>query len=126
MHYLSRVPNNEVAVWLNASDVLLLTSLHEGSPTIIKEALACDRPVVAVDVGDVRERIQEVEGCHLALPNAESLAAKLHLVHGGPRRVAGRIKVQELSLKSVALRLEEFYSELLSAHRRVELEGVRC
>src|SRR5262249_37900289 len=88
MHCLSGVPNNEVPVWLNASDVLLLTSLHEGSPTIIKETLACDRPVVSVDVGDVHERIQRVEGCYLALPNPDDLAAKLYLVHAGPHRVA--------------------------------------
>ena len=69
MHHLSGVPNDHVPIWLNASDVVLLTSLHEGSPTIIKEALACNRPVVSVDVGDVRERIRGVDGCFLARPD---------------------------------------------------------
>jgi len=49
--------------YLNAADVLLLTSKHEGSPTIVKEALACNCPVVSVDVGDVRERIAAINGC---------------------------------------------------------------
>lgn len=68
-----------------------------------------------MDVGDVRERIQGVEGCFIALPNTEDLAAKLALVHSGPGRVAGRQKIQELSLKSIALRLKAFYSEILNS-----------
>ena len=39
---------------MNACDVALLTSIHEGSPQFIKEALACNRPIVSTDVGDVR------------------------------------------------------------------------
>jgi glycosyltransferase involved in cell wall biosynthesis len=105
-------------VWLNASNVLLLTSLTEGSPNIVKEALACDLPVVSVDVGDVSERIRETEGCYLALSEPGDLAAKLHMVHSGPGRVIGRVKMQELSLEQVALRLRDFYSELLESFER--------
>src|SRR5438876_1090772 len=69
MHYLRGVVHKEVPFWLNASDSLLLTSLHEGSPTIVKEALACNVSVVSVNVGDVSERIKGIAGCHLALPD---------------------------------------------------------
>jgi glycosyltransferase involved in cell wall biosynthesis len=110
------VAHDEVPIWLNASDVILLTSLHEGSPNIIKEALACNLPVVSLDVGDVRERIQDVEGCYLALPEPSDLADKLSLVHEGPCRVTGRTMVQELSLERIALSLKEFYKELLTRH----------
>ena len=48
--------------------------------TIVKEALACDIPVVSVDVGDVRDLIKGLEGCYLALPQPSDLAAKLRLV----------------------------------------------
>jgi teichuronic acid biosynthesis glycosyltransferase TuaC len=113
MHHLRGVPHEQVPVWLNASDVVLLTSLHEGSPNVIKEALACNVPVVSVDVGDVRERIQRIEGCYLAAPDPGDLASKLVLVYAGPRRVAGRIEIQNLSLENVALRLKEFYEEVL-------------
>jgi len=80
---------------------------------VIKEALACNVPVVSVDVGDVRERIRGIEGCYLAAPDPADLASRLLLVYSGPRRVAGRIKVQDLSLEHVALRLKEFYEEVL-------------
>jgi teichuronic acid biosynthesis glycosyltransferase TuaC len=115
IHYLRGIPNNEVPIWLNASDVLLLTSLHEGSPTIVKEALACNRPVVSVDVGDVAERIDGIEGCYIALPEPGDIAAKLSLVYGGPRRISGRVKMRELSLEHIALRLKEFYCEIVAS-----------
>lgn len=113
LHQLHRVPHKEVSVWLNASDALLLTSIHEGSPNIIKEALACNRPVVSTDVGDVRERIEEVEGCYLSRPDPAALAAKLRLVFNGPHWIEGSAKMQELSLERVAHRLNDFYMTLL-------------
>src|SRR5439155_20202719 len=55
-----RVPPGLVPLYLNASDCLVLASVTEGSPNIVKEALACNLPVVATDVGDVAERVKEV------------------------------------------------------------------
>jgi glycosyltransferase involved in cell wall biosynthesis len=115
MHELSGIENSLVPVWLNASDVLLLSSLHEGSPTVVKEALACNLPVVSVDVGDVRERIRGVDGCYIAAPDPSDLAAKLSLIYSGRRRVAGRVKVQELSLERIALKLKNLYQDLLGS-----------
>ena len=60
-----KVPHHVMPLYMNACDILLLTSLHEGSPDIVKEALACNLPVVSVDVGDVRERISGISGCIL-------------------------------------------------------------
>lgn len=112
IHQLRGVPHCEVPIWLNASDVLLLTSLQEGSPNIVKEALACNLPVVSVDVGDVRQRIHGVEGCHLVSPDPGDLGLKLQMVLNGGRRVPGRSKMAELSLPRVALQLKRFYEDV--------------
>jgi glycosyltransferase involved in cell wall biosynthesis len=112
LHQLCGIENKAVPVWLNASDVLLLTSLHEGSPTVVKEALACDVPVVSVNVGDVKERISSTAGCYLSEPNTEDLASKLAMVRSRGARVQGRTAVQELSLERVALRLKSLYDEI--------------
>ncbi len=109
LHQMSGVPNAEVPVWLNASDALLLTSAHEGSPTVVKEALACGLPVVSVDVGDVAERIEAIAGCHLAEPAAANLADKLCLVHRQQMRLDCRAHIQGLGVLEVAQRLKAFY-----------------
>jgi glycosyltransferase involved in cell wall biosynthesis len=117
LHELHGVRNDMVPVWLNASDAVLLTSLHEGSPTIVKEALACTVPVVSVDVGDVRERFAGIDGCHIALDDPRDLADKLRRVFGQPRRAAAVSHMRELSIERSADRLCAFYRELMPAGR---------
>ena len=52
---VSKVKADEMPWYYAAADVLLMTSDYEGSPTCVKEALACGTPVVSVPVGDVQE-----------------------------------------------------------------------
>lgn len=66
LHVFENVEHSNTVYYYNAADAVLLTSKWEGSPNVIKEALACGCPIVSVDVGDVRERIQGVEGCYVA------------------------------------------------------------
>lgn len=56
---------NEVAWLINGAELLLMTSYSEGSPQIIKEAVACGQRIVTVDVGDVREQLEGLPGCHV-------------------------------------------------------------
>jgi teichuronic acid biosynthesis glycosyltransferase TuaC len=118
LHHLRGVNHDEVPIWLNASDAVILTSKQEGSANVVKEALACDVPVVSVDVGDVRERISGIEGCYLALPEPADIALQLRMVHQGRRRVTGRSTLQEMSLESVAHRLKDFYEVILNSFER--------
>jgi len=133
LHRLTGVSFSEVPVWMNASDVLILTSWHEGSPNVVKEALACNLPIVSVDVGDVEERIHGVSGCYIAEPVAKDLAAKLSLVFRGQRVIAGREKVGALSLETTAEELKSFYAQLLDSFsrsttpaRRIEVQSFRA
>lgn len=57
------VPHRLMPLYLNSCDVLLITSLSEGSPTIVKEALSCRLPIVSVKVGDVPQQIGKIDGC---------------------------------------------------------------
>jgi teichuronic acid biosynthesis glycosyltransferase TuaC len=113
LHMLSGVPYAEVPLWINASDVLILTSLHEGSPMVVKEALACAVPVVSVDVGDVAERISNIEGCHLVGTEPENIALGLLEVWRRNRRIDSTNFIQTLSIRVIAERLKGFYGELL-------------
>lgn len=77
-------PHDRMRLFFNAVNAILLTSWHEGSPNVIKEALACHCPIVSTDVGDVRELVGDVEGCTVAAHKADLLAdgIRLALQHG--------------------------------------------
>jgi teichuronic acid biosynthesis glycosyltransferase TuaC len=113
LHILSGVPYADVPLWINGSDALILTSLHEGSPMVVKEALACAVPVVSVDVGDVAERIAGIDGCHLVGTEPGDIARGLLAVWRRKRRVDSTNFNQALSIGTIAERLKDFYGELL-------------
>jgi teichuronic acid biosynthesis glycosyltransferase TuaC len=112
---LDRRPQQEVARFLNAVDCLLLTSAHEGSPNIVKEALACNLPIVSVDVGDVAERIKEFEGCYIVPDEPTFIAEAVGKVLVRRKRFSGGYAaVDELSLAKVARRIQSVYERVLS------------
>jgi glycosyltransferase involved in cell wall biosynthesis len=71
------VANQEMPWYYSAADVMLLCSDHEGSPTSVKEALACNIPVVATDVGDVREILNGIAGTRICRQQVGDIAANL-------------------------------------------------
>lgn len=73
-------PHAVVAKYMNACDVMILASDYEGSPMAVREAIACDLPLVSVDVGDVREIIEDVGNCYLVERTPAALAEKISLV----------------------------------------------
>jgi glycosyltransferase involved in cell wall biosynthesis len=112
LHALDGVRHEDVPVWLNAADVVVLTSTHEGSPNVVKEALACNVAVVSVDVGDVRERLEGVRGCYVAAATAADIGEKLSLSLAHRGRVAAREGMADLSSEGVARRLVSIYEAL--------------
>lgn len=61
--------HNEIPIWINASDVFCLPSLHEGCPNVVLEALSCGKPVVATEVGGMSEIITSQDFGILVKPN---------------------------------------------------------
>jgi teichuronic acid biosynthesis glycosyltransferase TuaC len=111
-------PHDAIPTYMNAADVLVLASDYEGSPTVVKEAMACNLPIVSVDVGDVAGVIAGVEGCYLCQRTPDDLAAKVSLALSPCRRTSGRSAIAQLSLEAIARRLiQEYESVLLAQHR---------
>jgi teichuronic acid biosynthesis glycosyltransferase TuaC len=114
LRVVSKVPHAQVPVYMNAADALLLTSDHEGSPVVIKEAMACNLPIVSTDVGDVLEVIAGVEGCYLAAQTPEDLAAKADLALSFGKRTRGREAIQHLQTSGEARRIIALYEQVLA------------
>jgi glycosyltransferase involved in cell wall biosynthesis len=109
----------QVPLIMNASDAMLMTSMIEGSPNVVKEAMACDLPIVSVPVGDVADLLAHVEACEVRPYRPEMLAEALlaRLRCGG--RSTGRRELERrgLDLASVANRIVRIYEEVLGAVR---------
>jgi len=97
---------------MNAADCLLLTSVSEGSPTVVQEALASNLPVVSVAVGDVAERLRGVSDSTIAAADAGSLGHALANLLSPPRRSNGRLKLREFSAAAIARELKDIYEGL--------------
>ena len=97
-----------------------MTSFSEGSPNVIKEAMACNCPIVSTDVGDVREVFGETEGCYISCPDsfkvAEEIKKALEFANT-KRRTNGRQRIIDLGLdsESVAGRIVEVYKNVLNS-----------
>ena len=110
------VRHRDVPLWMSACDALVFTSMQEGSPNAVKEALACDLPVVSVPVGDVAQRIRGVAGCELCPDEVpESIAAALERVLRRGARAAGRAAVQDLDERRLVQQVIDVYRSVLEA-----------
>jgi glycosyltransferase involved in cell wall biosynthesis len=115
MHVLENERPERMGLFYNAADVLLLTSRHEGSNNTVKEALACNLPVVATPCGDVRERLQGVQACHVCARDPLELGARLTEVAARRQRSDGRAHLQGLTLEPVAASIIRCYERALGA-----------
>lgn len=104
----------------NACDALLMTSKREGSPQVIKEALACGLPVVSTPVGDVAWVLGDSPGSRVAAPDPATLSQALDAVLRAGDRTHGRKRLLDLGLDlpSTAARLAGIYREVLKATSR--------
>ena len=106
-------PHEVVPLYMNACDTLLLVSDAEGSPMVVKEAMACNLPVVSVPVGDVPAVIGGTEGCYLCTQDPADVAEKLLQALSQPRRTNGREKISHLEQGVIARRIKAVFQEAL-------------
>ncbi len=108
----------EVTLLMCAADVLLMTSYMEGSPQVVKEAMACGCPIVSVGVGDVQERVEGIDGCYVAETKCpEKIAGLLRKAIGFEGKTKGRerIAADGLDNRQVAENLMAIYKNVMKS-----------
>ncbi len=108
----SNVPPEQMPLYLNAADCLVLASCQEGSPNIIKEALACNLPIVSVDVGDVPERLSGVHPSKIVARDPYQIACALAEIVSLGQRSNGREIVQDCSETKIAATIADVYRSI--------------
>lgn len=109
LHNRSR---EEVSLLMNAADVLLVTSRHEGSPQVVKEALACNLPVVSTDVGDIATMLSTTKGGVIANPTPQDLASAMEPFLNTPHRTHARERMDNYSITYIASQLCSIYNTI--------------
>ncbi len=107
----------QVATYMSACDVLLLTADWEGSPSAIREALACNMAVVSADVGDVAVYLQHAPSCAIVPHEPVAIADALRPLLEKPRRPKSRHIAAMTGLDTTAQKVERVYELAIERFR---------
>lgn len=114
LRVIQGVPQDALNKYYNAADVCLLTSFHEGSPNVIKEAMACNCPIVSTAVGDVKEVIGTTRGCYITSFEPEDVMEKLKMAFAFGQRTNGRDNIKHLESSIIAEKLIKLYHSAIN------------
>lgn len=112
------ISQEQILEYMNAADILLVTSYWEGSPNIIKEAMACNLPIIATNVGDISEIITNTVNCFVTSFSETEIVDKLNIIYSNTSRSNGRDRIGHLEISFVAKRIIALYEKLISKNRR--------
>ncbi len=110
-------PNDEIPLWMNASDLLVLPSLSEGFGVVLVEAMACGKPVVATTCGGPEDIVTPQTG--ILVPPADDAAlseALLEILADGERFHPQAIReyaMDTYGYDRVTSRIMEVYAAIL-------------
>jgi len=106
-------PQERLALYMSACDALLFPSYQEGSPNIVKQAMACNLPIVATDVGDVRQVIGNCQGCYVCEPSTTEFAARVSHILLNRDRTRGREQIGHLDQSTVSQKVIAVYEHVM-------------
>ena len=111
---LKNYNKEEISNLMNAADLLLVTSFSETGPLIVKEAVACNCPVVSTDVGSVKEVISNRTNSYITSYSAKEIeSAIIKILNSKGINSNNNTDLKEYSLNHVALKIKKVYQETL-------------
>lgn len=108
---IKKLDYTQVNKYLNAVDLVLLTSKSEGSPQIIKEAMACNCPIVSTDVGDIVKIINGAKLCYVS-NKYNDLKKAIFEILNNKHRSDGRMLIEDYSSTKIAERIYSEYKKI--------------
>jgi glycosyltransferase involved in cell wall biosynthesis len=110
-------PHEEIPLWLNASDLFVLPSVNEGLPSVILEAIACGRPVVATRVGGIPDVVSSSAIGILVEPRDRKALAQAILEALNRKWESEKIReyAQKYSLKNIVRQILQVYQQVLDS-----------
>jgi glycosyltransferase involved in cell wall biosynthesis len=115
MKTLNAIPHHLVPFHINACNVILLTSSHEGWPNIIKEGLACNIPYVSTDVSDLRGIAGRENNCYVTDASPEALSEALVDALSNEASNELRPYVNAMDIRKVSSHLIDRYQKILTS-----------
>ena len=113
VHELKNMSRVEVAEMMNKVDLCVMTSFSEGSPQFIKEAMACNCPIVSTNVGDVKEVMGNTSGCYVVGFDAAELAGAIQQSLTFGKRTEGRDRILKFDNQLIAKQIMDIYKTML-------------
>ncbi len=110
---LEGLSGSEVNLYFNAANLLLLTSFSEGSPLVIREALACNLPIVSLDVGDVAERIKNYSNCYIVSNGVDEITSNIFKIVSENGKAVNKGNEGLVTLEENAKELISLYNKVL-------------
>lgn len=109
----TKIAHEELLYYYNASDLMLLTSFHEGSNNSLKEARSCNLPIVSVKVGDAEERLTDVTQCAVIdSRDPEEIGKASISILETEQRSNGFDFSKDVDMATIASRIAEVYNKV--------------
>lgn len=121
---IKNMSRSEVSTLYSTSDLMIMTSISEGSPQVIKEAMACNLPVVSTNVGDVANLLKGVKNSAVSKSMDADMLAELayQALNNKIEGIDGRDKIKQMKLDddSIGESLFDIYNRLIPPSQAVK------
>lgn len=112
IHTLENTPSDLMPFIINSSDIVLLTSIYEGSPNVIKESMACNKPIVSTDIGDVKLLFTNSNCCFITSFNVNDVVNKLNEASQITNSCNSRESIKHLDSRLIAEKIVSIYEKM--------------
>ncbi len=123
IHWLGRIKNEELPVYINRARAFVLCSLIEGHPRALIEAMACGMPIIASNVFGISNVIEHEETGYLCETDAASIASAIESVLSAPAHMermganARQFALEQYSLGQMVQREYDLLTQVAKGHR---------